>query len=100
MSEDDRSKRQKSQSEKRKKLINPLFFVSAHRLSVRNLAKEVSDNDLKTLCINALKAGTCCTYCNVLYVLNVLYLHIRIYDVILSACILFMSQESNELLLS
>ena len=57
MSEDDRSKRQKSQSEKRKKLINPLFFVSAHRLSVRNLAKEISDNDLKTLCINALKAG-------------------------------------------
>jgi hypothetical protein len=57
MSEDDRMKRQKSQSEKRKKLINPLFFVSAHRLSVRNLAKEVSDNDLKTLCINALKAG-------------------------------------------
>ena len=74
MSEDDRSKRQKSQSEKRKKLINPLFFVSAHRLSVRNLAKEVSDNDLKTLCINALKAGTHCTYCIVLYALNVLYL--------------------------
>ena len=73
MSEDDRMKRQKSQSEKRKKLINPLFFVSAHRLSIRNLAKEVSDNDLKTLCINALKAGmyvrtnACmqwCTYVN------------------------------------
>jgi hypothetical protein len=31
MSEDDRSKRQKAQSEKRKKLLNPLFFVSAHR---------------------------------------------------------------------
>ena len=57
MSEDDRSKRQKAQNEKRKKLINPLFFVSAHRLSVRNLAKTVTDNELKTLCISALKTG-------------------------------------------
>lgn len=79
MSEDDRSKRQKSQSEKRKKLINPLFFVSAHRLSVRNLAKEVSDNDLKTLCINALKAGTYCTYCTCS-----MYLRLRICDVCFS----------------
>lgn len=57
MSEDDRSKRQKAQNEKRKKLINPLFFVSAHRLSIRNLAKSVTDNELKTLCIAALKTG-------------------------------------------
>ena len=57
MSEEDRSKRQKAQNEKRKKLINPLFFVSAHRLSIRNLAKTVTDNELKTLCINAVKTG-------------------------------------------
>ena len=62
MSEDDRSKRQKAQNEKRKKLINPLFFVSAHRLSIRNLAKTVTDNELKTLCINAVKTGKLCVY--------------------------------------
>jgi hypothetical protein len=46
MSEDDRSKRQKAQSEKRKKLLNPLFFVSAHRY------KYVCSHNLACMYIN------------------------------------------------
>jgi hypothetical protein len=38
-------------------VLNPLFFVSVNRLSIRNLAKTVTDSELKTLCINALKVG-------------------------------------------
>ena len=57
MSDDDRSKRVKAQSEKRKKLVNPLFFVSAHRLSVRNLSKSITDAELRKLCAKATLAG-------------------------------------------
>jgi hypothetical protein len=57
MSADDRKRREKAQAEKRKKLVNPLFFVSAHRLSIRNLSKNVTDQELKTLCIKALQKG-------------------------------------------
>lgn len=53
----DREKRERAQSEKKKKLLNPLFFVSATRLSIRNLAKNVSDVDLRTLCNAAAKKG-------------------------------------------
>lgn len=57
MSAEDRDKRKRAQTEKRKKLQNPLFFVSAHRISIRNLAKDVLDGELKNLCMKALKAG-------------------------------------------
>jgi hypothetical protein len=57
MSDDDRAKRVKAQSEKRKKLVNPLFFVSAHRLSVRNLSKSVTDAELRKLCAKATLSG-------------------------------------------
>ena len=57
MSDEDRNKRVKAQSEKRKKLVNPLFFVSAHRLSVKNLSKKVTDTELRALCVKATLAG-------------------------------------------
>ena len=46
-----------AQSEKKKKLVNPLFFVSAHRLSVRNLSKSVTDAQLRALCAKAVASG-------------------------------------------
>ena len=45
----DLAKRDAAIAEKKKKLVSPLFFVSATRLSVRNLAKSVDDAKLKTL---------------------------------------------------
>ena len=57
MVKEDVTKIQKSQAEKKKKLQNPLFFVSAHRLSVRNLQKGVDDNKLRALCLRAVRAG-------------------------------------------
>lgn len=57
MSADDRKRREKAQAEKRKKLVNPLFFVSAHRLSIRNLSKNVTDPELKVMCVKALQKG-------------------------------------------
>jgi nucleolar protein 4 len=57
MSEADKEKRQRAQSEKRKKLQNPLFFVSGTRLSIRNLAKTVNDKELREICLNAAKNG-------------------------------------------
>lgn len=57
MSSEDRKRREKAQAEKRKKLVNPLFFVSAHRLSIRNLSKKVTDPELKALCVKALQKG-------------------------------------------
>eukprot|EP00981_Chlorochromonas_danica_P012615 scaffold5218_cov150-Ochromonas_danica.AAC.7 len=53
----DREKRERAQSEKKKKLLNPLFFVSATRLSIRNLAKQLQDKDLRALCIEAARKG-------------------------------------------
>lgn len=57
MSEADKEKRQRAQSEKNKKLQNPLFFVSATRLSIRNLGKTVNDKELREICLNAAKNG-------------------------------------------
>ena len=45
----DLAKREAAIADKKKKLVSPLFFVSATRLSVRNLAKNVTDGQLKTL---------------------------------------------------
>jgi hypothetical protein len=45
----DFAKRQAAATDKKKKLVSPLFFVSANRLSVRNLAKNVTDAQLKAL---------------------------------------------------
>ena len=53
----DQEKRKKAQTDKRRKLTNPLFFVSAHRVSVRNLPKTMGDFDLKIMCLKAAKAG-------------------------------------------
>lgn len=57
MPDADKDKRKRAHNEKRKKLQNPLFFVSATRLCVRNLKKAVSDNEFKDLCIKATKEG-------------------------------------------
>jgi len=53
----DQEKRKKAQTDKRRKLTNPLFFVSAHRVSIRNLPKTMGDFDLKIMCLKAAKAG-------------------------------------------
>lgn len=57
MSNEDREKRERAQTEKKKKLQNPLYFVSPTRLSVRNLSKDVNDTVLRNLCFRAAKAG-------------------------------------------
>ncbi len=57
MSDHDREKRLRAQSEKKKKLQNPLFFVSNNRLSIRNIGKSVTDQDLRLTCLKATKAG-------------------------------------------
>ena len=57
MVEEEKAKRQRAQAEKRKKLQNPLFFVSPYRLSIRNLSKTVTNNQMKIACLKALKAG-------------------------------------------
>lgn len=57
LSQADIDKRRKAQMDKRKKLTNPLFFVSSTRISVRNLPKSMFDSDLKIMCLKAMKAG-------------------------------------------
>ena len=57
MPETDKEKRKRAHTEKRKKLQNPLYFVSATRLCVRNLKKSISDNQFRDLCIKAAKEG-------------------------------------------
>merc|ERR1711871_1435835 len=57
MSEQDRAKREHSQNEKKKKLQNPLYFVSATRLSIRNMNKKVNDVELKKVVMEATKRG-------------------------------------------
>lgn len=57
MSEFDREKRIKAQADKKKKLTNPLFFISPIRLSIRNLSKTISDKDLRLLCLKGTKQG-------------------------------------------
>jgi len=47
MPEEEKEKRRRAQADKKKKLLNPLFAVSALRLSIRNLSKTVGDTELK-----------------------------------------------------
>jgi nucleolar protein 4 len=55
--EQDKLKRQKAWSDKNTKLRSPLFFISATRLSLRNLAKDVDEGGLKKLIVNGVKRG-------------------------------------------
>jgi nucleolar protein 4 len=57
MPPEDKEKRIRAQQEKKKKLVNPLFFVSANRISIRNLSKTITDGTLKILCLKALKSA-------------------------------------------
>ena len=57
MPDADKEKRRRAHQEKKKKLQNPLFFVSSTRLCVRNLKKSISDASFRDLCINATKEG-------------------------------------------
>jgi len=50
-SEEDRDKRKRSQNERRKKLQNPLFFVSANRICIRNLRKDLTNSELHNMCV-------------------------------------------------
>jgi nucleolar protein 4 len=45
----DLAKRQSAHAEKKAKLTNPLFFISPLRLSVRNVARHLTDSDLKRI---------------------------------------------------
>ena len=53
----DKDKRERAQNAKRKQLTNPLFFVSAYRLSVRGLSKTIEEKDLRQVVQKAVKAG-------------------------------------------
>ena len=53
----DLEKRRKAASEKREKMRNPLFFVSALRLSIRNLGRAVSDALLRRIAQKAAGQG-------------------------------------------
>lgn len=53
----DRAKRERVFADKSTKLRSPLFFINPTRLSIRNLAKHVTESDLKWLVTDALKAG-------------------------------------------
>ena len=55
--ESDQLKRQRALTEKTTKLKSPLFFINPKRLSIRNLAKNVDEADLKELCVKALRRG-------------------------------------------
>ena len=57
MSEEDKAKRARAQQEKNRKLQNPLYFVSAFRLSVRNMSKSITDKDLRAFALEATKQG-------------------------------------------
>ena len=53
----DRAKRERVFADKSTKLRSPLFFINPNRLSIRNLAKHVTESDLKRLMAEALKTG-------------------------------------------
>eukprot|EP00804_Cyclotella_cryptica_P024696 CCRYP_001701-RA/>CCRYP_001701-RA protein AED:0.00 eAED:0.00 QI:188/-1/1/1/-1/1/1/643/752 len=53
----DRAKRERVFADKSTKLRSPLFFINPFRLSIRNLAKHVTESDLKRLVTQALKTG-------------------------------------------
>lgn len=58
----DMEKRVLARKDKKSKLKNPIFFVSPTRLSVRNLARHVTDAKLKSMAAaaarNGIKAGS------------------------------------------
>lgn len=53
----DRAKRERVFADKSTKLRSPLFFINPTRLSIKNLAKHVTESDLKRLVTEALKTG-------------------------------------------
>lgn len=53
----DLDKRRREQEEKKSKLRNPLFFVNPLRLSVRNLSKSVSDEELRRTLLEGARRG-------------------------------------------
>jgi len=59
--ESDQLKRGRAHQEKSTKLRSPLFFINPYRLSVRNLAKHLDENEFKQLVVtgvtNGLKRG-------------------------------------------
>ena len=60
MTDAEKEKRRRAQTDKAKKLQNPLYFVSANRLVVRNLKKTVTNEELRNLCRKATHAGLAC----------------------------------------
>ncbi|CAB9506019.1 RNA-binding protein 28 [Seminavis robusta] len=57
ISEAEKNKRQRAWHDKITKLKSPLFFVNAHRLSIRNIAKGVDEADIKKLLFQATQRG-------------------------------------------
>lgn len=57
MSSEDKEKRALALNIKKKTLLNPLFFISDCRLSIRNLHKDITDRMLKSACVAATKSG-------------------------------------------
>ena len=55
--EQDRNKRQRAWSEKNTKLRSPIFFINPTRLSIRNISKQVDEQDFKKLCVEATQRG-------------------------------------------
>jgi len=53
----DRARRERAFADKSTKLRSPLFFINPKRISVRNLAKSVTESELKNLVFGALKKG-------------------------------------------
>eukprot|EP00978_Attheya_sp_CCMP212_P000438 scaffold877_cov57-Attheya_sp.AAC.13 len=53
----DQQKRERAFSEKATKLRSPLFFINPFRLSIRNLAKHVSEVELKQLIVQGIQRG-------------------------------------------
>lgn len=53
----DMEKRVLARRDKKSKLKNPIFFVSPVRLSVRNLARHVTDAKLKAMAVAAARSG-------------------------------------------
>ena len=53
----DKARREKAFADKSTKLRSPLFFINPNRLSIRNLAKHVTEAELKQLVFGALKRG-------------------------------------------
>jgi RNA recognition motif-containing protein len=57
ISKHDKEKRIQSQVDKKKKLQNPIFYISNDRLSIRNLSKKITNHELKIICLKAVKSG-------------------------------------------